>query len=272
MLEDLLTELKLRGFSPRTVKAYLYHNKRFLEFVKKQPTDVIQQDIKLYLAERTDTLSLATVSLMKSALRFYYDEILKKNYLSFKSPKPVRTLPIVLTEEEVLQLFDAAPTKKSYLLLQMLYGSGLRVSEAVNLKVNDLELDQRVGWVRHGKGAKDRMIILSDSIIKELRKYLENQGGMYLFSKEKPLSPRSVQQMIKRVAKKAGIKKGISPHALRHSFATHLLQHGTDVRVIQELLGHEHLETTQIYTKVTQEQIRQVRSPLDIIKGRKPKR
>ncbi len=269
MLEDLLTELKLRGLSPRTVKTYVYHNKRFLDFIKKQPADVTQQDIKLYLAEHTDTSSLATVSLMKSALRFYYDEILQKNYLSFKSPKPARKLPIVLTEEEVLRLIDAAPTRKSSLLLQMLYGSGLRVSECASLKVVDIELDQKIGWVRRGKGAKDRMIIISDGIIKELRKYLEKYEGAYLFSKEKPLSPRSVQQMLKRVAEKAGIRKDISPHTLRHSFATHLLQHGTDVRVIQELLGHSHLETTQIYTQVTQEQIRRVRSPLDTIRNKK---
>lgn len=269
MLEDLVTELKLRGFSPRTVRTYLYHNKRFIDFIKKQPAEITQDDIKFYLAQQTDNASPASISLMKSALRFYYDEIHDKNYLKFKSPKPVRKLPVVLTEEEVLRLIDAAPTQKSHLLLQMLYGSGLRVSECTALKVIDIELDQKIGWVRRGKGAKDRLIILSDTIIKELRKYLEGYKETYLFSKEKPLSSRSVQQMIKRVAEKAGIKKDISPHTLRHSFATHLLQRGTDVRVIQELLGHSHLETTQIYTKVTQEQIRSVRSPLDTLRSKK---
>ncbi len=266
MLNDLVTELKLRGMSPRTVKTYVYHNKRFLDFIKKQPDNITKQDIRLYLAEQTDKVSLATLALIESALRFFYDGMLKKNFmLDIKGPKHERKLPVVLAPEEVVHLISAAPTKKSRLLLQMLYGSGLRVSEAAGLKVTDIELNQKIGWVRHGKGAKDRIIILSDSIVKQLSKYLEKYKGTYLFSKEKPLSPRSIQQMMKRVAERAGIKKDISPHSLRHSFATHLLQQGTDVRVIQELLGHSHLETTQIYTKVTQEQIRKVKSPLDTL-------
>ena len=265
MLEDLVTELKLRGLRPATVKAYLYHNERFLATVQKQPLLVTQQDIKSYLANYLDKATPATASLVKSALRFYYDEILKLNIVTFKSPKPSKKLPVVLTKEEVLDLIEAAPTKKSRLLVQMLYGSGLRVSECTGLKVVDVELDACIGWVRSGKGAKDRMIILSDTIIKSLRTYLKTHQHTYLFSKEMPLSSRSVQQMIKRLAEKAGIKKDISPHSLRHSFATHLLQQGTDIRVIQELLGHEYLKTTQIYTKVTQEQIRKVRSPLDVI-------
>ena len=262
-LKNLASELKLRGFSPQTLRTYLYHNQRFLEFTKKQPEQITQSDVKEYLAHQIDHNSTSTVALIKSALKFHYDEILHKNIIDFKTPKIEKKLPIILTKEEVKRLIQAAPTKKSQLIIKMLYSSGLRLSECLNLKVDDLELDQKIGWVRHGKGGKDRMFILSETLVKDFKKHLKNYSSPYLFSLNQPLNPRTIQQMIKRVAEKAGIKKNVSPHKLRHSFATHLLEAGTDVRVIQELLGHSDLSTTQIYTKVSTEQIKKVKSPLD---------
>lgn len=263
MLKNLQSELKLRGFSPRTIKAYIYHNSKFLEYIKKQPQEVDQTDIKAYLADQIDKTSVATVSLIKSSLKFFYDDVLRKGIVDFKTPKAEKKLPVVLSKDEVKALIQAAPTKKSRLIIKMLYSSGLRLSECSNLKIDDLELEEKIGWVRKGKGGKDRLFILSENIIKDFKKYLKKHQGPYLFSNDKPLTPRNVQKIVKRAAVTAGIKKPVSPHKLRHSFATHLLESGTDVRVIQELLGHSNLQTTQIYTKVSMEKIKKVKSPLD---------
>lgn len=264
-LKSLASELKLRGFSPRTVQAYFYHNQKFLDHIKKPPLEITQEDIKDYLGELMDKKSLATFFLAKSSLKFFYDELLQKNIVVFKTQKREKKLPVVLTKEEVKSLIQAAPTKKSRLIIKLLYGSGLRVSECLNLKVDDLELEAKIGWVRKGKSGKDRLFILSEALIKDFNKYLKEHPGPYLFSRDKPLTPRNVQQLIKRAARKAGIRKTVSPHKLRHSFATHLLEAGTDVRKIQELLGHSDLSTTQIYTKVSAQELKKVKSPLDLL-------
>lgn len=269
MLEKLQTEIKLRGFSPETLKAYVRFNTIFLEFIKKPELAVTQDDIKLFLAHLISDKghSSTTISLAKSALKYYYDEVLHRNIVNFKAPKVKRMLPVVLTKEEIKSLLDAAPTIKTKLIMMLLYSSGLRVSELTNLKVRDLELDQRLGWVRRGKGGKDRMFILSNVLVEELRSYLKNESitGFLFGNDGQKMTARNIQKLIKYSAYKAGIDKKISPHKLRHSFATHLLENGTDIRIIQELLGHSNLQTTQIYTQISSEQKRRVVSPLDVL-------
>ena len=147
-----------------------------------------------------------------------------------------------------------------------MYSSGLRVSECVSLKIDDLDLSEKMGKIRHGKGNKERYIILSESLIQHLSVYLSTKkdSSTYIFSiNNRPITIRQAQKVVKRAAKKAGIKKRVFCHALRSSFATHLLEAGTDIRVIQELLGHSNLATTQIYTKVSTQQLKKVKSPLD---------
>jgi len=210
--------------------------------------------------------SNATVALAKAAIKFYYDEVLKRNIVNIKTPKIGKKLPTVLTKDEVKRLISAAKSIKSRLIIKMLYSTGMRVSELVNMRVNDLELDEKHGWIRGGKGSKDRMVILSDNLICDLRKFLSTYSREYLFSgRNMQLTPRNIQKIIQNSAKNAGINKRVSPHTLRHSFATHLLESGTDIRVIQELLGHANLQTTQIYTRVSSEEIKKVKSPLDSI-------
>ena len=242
MLETLATELKLRGFSKRTVEAYLYYNQKFLEYIKKDPLAVTEMDIKAFLADRLGSVSIATFSLIKSSLKFYYHQVLNRKIVDFKTAKKSKPLPIVLNAEEIESLIAAAPTQKSALLITLLYSSGLRVSECVNLKVDDLEIDARRGWVRRGKGGRDRQFLISNLMVKDLQKYLQHHSGTYLFSQDRPLSVRNVQKIVKRAALKAGIRKNVSPHKLRHSFATHLLEHGTDIRLIQTALGHEKIQ------------------------------
>jgi integrase/recombinase XerD len=269
MLKKLETELKLRGFTPKTISAYLYHNRKFLEFTKKQPSEIDEDDIKLYLAHLMSELEYkpSSVSLALSCLRFFYQDILERNiFVKVKAPKAEKKLPTVLTKDEVRKLLAATDNFKHKLLIELMYSSGLRVSECARIKINDLELDEKMGTVRGGKGRKDRLIILSEMLIDHVKKYLgkRKDNNPYLFPvNEKCISIRMAQKVVNDSAKRADIKKRVFCHCLRSSFATHLLESGTDIRVIQELLGHANLQTTERYTHVSTEQLKKVRSPLD---------
>lgn len=269
LLDKLEVELKIRGYSQKTIKAYLIHNRKFLEFIKKDPEDITTDDIKPYIAHLSDKVSSKSMNLVLSSLAFLYDKILKKGVLSkdeIDHPKTEKKLPTVLTKEEVRKLIAATKSFKHRILVKMLYGSGLRVGECVSIRVNDLDLDEKTGVVRSGKGKKDRNIILSDDLIKDIKEYLKKRKNEnpYLFDVvDRHLSVRQAQKVVKSASEKAGLKKRVFCHALRSSFATHLLESGVDIRMIQTLLGHSNLETTQIYTKVSTEQIKKIKSPLD---------
>ena len=269
MLQKLESELNLRGFSQQTVKSYMLQVNLFIKFVKKDVSKATKDDIKGYLGYLISEkkLSPKSIALKKAALKFLYHEVLNKNIVDFKTPKTQKKLPVFLTKEEVKLLISNKSVLKTKLIIELLYSSGIRVSELCNLKISDLELDSKNGWVRKGKGSKDRMFILSDKLIEELKEYLkENKNKKYLFEGPKgPLSSRNIQKIVQRAAKKANINKRVSPHVLRHSFATHLLDNGTDIRIIQELLGHANLNTTQIYTHVSREQLKKIKNPLDLL-------
>ena len=199
-----------------------------------------------------------------AALKFYYTEILEKDFTKIKAPKKEKTLPEVLTKEEIKILIANTQTKKSKLILSMLYSSGLRVSELVNLRPENLKFEENLGWVRKGKGSKDRVFIFSEKIAKDIQNYLKKRpNNNFIFSKEKPLTTRNIQKIVKNARLRASLSKKVTPHTLRHSFATHLLEAGTDIRLIQSLLGHASLNTTQIYTHVSTEQLKKVENPLD---------
>lgn len=269
-LDDLKVELKLRGFSMNTEKTYLFHNEKFLAFIKKEPKDIAENDIKLYLAQLlSDEKQKSSVALVRSALLFYYNEVLHKSIAGIKTPKIPKKLPITLTKEEIRRLIEAATHEKSKLLIKLLYASGLRISEALKLKVEDLEQEQRIGWVRGGKGGKDRMIILSEQVLHDMKSFLLGRGivsgHIFLGKDGKPMSSRNAQKIITNAARAAGIAKQVTPHKLRHSFATHLREAGQDLRVIQELLGHSSIQTTEIYTHVSTEEKRKVISPADLL-------
>ncbi len=268
-LKILETELKIRGYTSATLSAYLIHNKNFLLFIKKEPEIITGLDVKTYLAYlMAEKQSKATsVNLTISALRFFYEDVLKKKIFDdITPPKIEKKLPTVLTKEEMKLLLGAAKNKKHRLLLEFLYASGMRVSECVRIKIDDLDLKEKMGRVIAGKGRKDRHIILSETLIKNLQEYLDKrkQESPYVFPGHKNhLSVRMAQRIVTNTAKKAGIRKRVFAHAMRSSFATHLLEAGTDIRYIQELLGHADLSTTQRYTKVSTEQLKKIKSPLD---------
>ena len=268
MLYRLESELKIRGFSKETIKAYLFHNEKFLESLNKKPRLISERDIKEHLGDLiSKQYSPRSVALARSAILFYHRDVLGKN-IKIKVPKVPRTLPSVLQKEEVRAMLNSAKYPKHKIILKLLYSSGLRLSELQKMKVNDLELNQKIGWVRKGKGQKDRMIILSEDVCKSIRNYLPslNKDDKYLLPGRKenqPISTRQIQKIVKGIALAAKIKKNVHVHTLRHSFATHLLENGTDVRNIQELLGHANLNTTQIYTQVSNKELRKIKSPLD---------
>jgi integrase/recombinase XerD len=265
-LEKLETELKLRAFSPRTIKSYLFYNKKFLEFIKKEPEQVVEDDIKKYIVNLMGrNISPKSIIMIKAALKFFYDEVLEKNIVNIKSPKVSKSLPVVLTKEEVKTLINSVENEKHRLIIALLYSSGVRLSELLNLKVGDIELNEKIGWVRSGKGAKDRLFILPNVLIVDLKKHFRSKKESdFIFEGYKgQMTPRNVQKIVSSSAKKAGITKPVHVHTLRHSFATHLLESGEDIRKIQELLGHSNLSTTQIYTHVSTEELKKIKNPLD---------
>ena len=163
-------------------------------------------------------------------------------------------------------LINSTLTAKSKLIIQLLYSSGLRVSELVNLKKQDIDFNENTGWVRAGKGKKDRMFFISKKFLKKLKKFLDKHSDWeYIFSKSSPLTTRNIQKIVQKAAARAEINKDVHPHTLRHSYATHLLDAGTDLRKIQTLLGHSSIATTQIYTHISKEQLKTVKNPLDML-------
>lgn len=263
-LEKAVTELKLRGCSPRTISSYLFFLKPFLE--SQESVESITLDkVKLFLASLIDKYSNKSRSLAISSLRFFFKRVMDKPeiYVKLEVPRKEKKLPIILSPAEIKLLIDSCDFAKSKLIVKLLYSSGLRVSELINLKPQDLDFQQNIGWVRKGKGSKDRIFKIADSINKQLQKWISKNPGNYVFSELSALSARNIQFIIKKAAKRAGINKKVTPHTLRHSFATHLLENGENLFVIQQLLGHENLETTRIYAHVSQEQLKKVKSPLD---------
>jgi integrase/recombinase XerD len=263
-LENLKTELTLRGFSPLTIRNYTFFVDKFLKFTNKETSNLDQEDVKKYLSSLFETKSKNTIMLAAASVKFFYHEILHIDTPNIKLPKKSKSLPEVLSKEEVSRLLSFAETKKSKLIMSLLYSSGLRVSELVNLKPEDINFEEKIGKVISGKGSKDRMFIISADLAKDIKLYLKKRkDNQYLFSKQKPLTTRNIQKIVKNTRQKSELNKKVTPHTLRHSFATHLLDAGTDIRMIQSLLGHSSLNTTQLYTHISTEQIKKIENPFD---------
>ncbi len=267
-LKKLSTELKISKNSDYTLRNYLDANSKLLDFSNKSPEMIDQDDVKAFMASNLTTQSSSSTIVFLSAIRYAYSNILQKDLTSnIKRPKKERKIPTVLTKEEVKALINIMDNKKSKLMVSMLYACGFRVSELVGLKIKDLNFEEKIGQVRQGKGRKDRIFNIPESLLKNLEKQVKIQqenNQEYLFTGPKGhLSSRTIESIVSNAAKRAGIKKSVHPHTLRHSFATHLLENDTDIRKIQELLGHADLNTTQIYTHISQEQLKKVKSPLD---------
>lgn len=267
--ERVRAALVLRGYSPRTRKVYLGHIRRFLEWRPDPGADVPDPGAYLLDLVRRREVSRSYHNQAVSALRFLFEVVLRRPALaeSIPRPKPERGLPQVLSRAEVIRILAAIRNRKHRAIVLLIYSAGLRVSEAVRLRPEDLDVDRRLVRVRRGKGGKDRYSLLADRAIEAVRLHREDSpDGPWLFSGARPdrhLTPRSVQRVITEAAAKAGIRKRVTPHTLRHSFATHLLEAGTDLRYIQELLGHASSRTTELYTHVSRPRLAAIRNPLD---------
>ena len=267
-LRKLETELRISKNSQHTIRNYRTANERLLKFSNKSPEKIERDDVKSFMAANLTNQSSSSTIVFLSAIRYAFSNILGNDItLRIKRPKKERKIPIVLTKDEIRNLIEAIENKKSKLMVSLLYACGMRVSELINLKVQDLNFEEKIGHVRQGKGKKDRIFNIPDTLLNRLRKQTEQQienKEEYLFTGSKGrLSSRNIQKIVNKSAIKAGIKKSVHPHTLRHSFATHLLESNTNIRNIQELLGHADLNTTQIYTHVSQEELKKVKSPLD---------
>ena len=268
-LKEFKQELIIAGYSEKTLKMYQIYMREVLKFIAKDPQEITERDLIGYLATKKEKgCSNATLSLIHAAMKYFFKTYLKRNIVDeIKTPKKAKSLPKILSKQEIKDLFKATHFGRNRLMLQFMYGSGCRVSEVVKIKVEDVNLKERTAMIRSGKGNKDRLIILSKDWIKGLKKYLKKKKikSEVIFSKKngKTLSTDTVQRIVRESAQKAGINKHVTPHCLRHSYATHLLEAGTNIRYIQALLGHSSLNTTQIYTNVASEQLKKVESPLD---------
>jgi site-specific recombinase XerD len=257
-----------RGFSPRTVDAYCQCLRKFFVWCDKDCRAVRKKDILDFLdhlAERG--MAGSTLNLYLSALKFLQQEILcKRLLLRMKFSRRPKTLPVVLSQDEVMALFNAIDNPKHRLMTGLMYSAGLRVSELTHLCVSDIDFSRCVGWVRKGKGRKDRAFILAEGLVCALRS-LADTCDYWLFKGRyaRPLSARSVQEIVKSAAKRAGIRKKIHPHTLRHSFATHLIENGYDVATVQSLLGHSSTETTMVYVHTANSRLINVVSPYDCL-------
>lgn len=268
-LQKLEIELKISKNSEHTLKSYLKANKELFEFTKKNPEQISEDDVKAYLIKKLDNNSASSVIVFLSAIKYAYSSILGKDHLTIgiKRPKKEKKIPAVLTKDEIKKLLESFDNLKSRLMASVIYACGLRVSELINLKINDLNFNEKTGQIRQAKGKKDRMLNIPAFLLENLQAQVENQKNNnqeYLFTGPKgKLTSRNIQKIISLAAKRAGIKKNVHCHTLRHSFATHLLENGVDIRKIQILLGHSSISTTELYTHVSREQLKDIKSPID---------
>ena len=263
--------MHLKNYSVKTEKSYLYHLNLFLDFIKKANVTEVNSGFLLtyfnFLKEEKK-FSYSSIKQALAANRFLYLEVLKKEMdfdFFIKMKKPNR-LPNILTIDEVKNIINSITNIKHRAIISTIYSCGLRISECVNLKICDIDSSAMTIKIINAKGKNDRIVMLSEKILELLREYFKEYKPLeYLFEGQKgeKYSTRSIQQIFNNVVKKVRIKKKVTVHTLRHSFASHLLDNGTDIRFIQELLGHKHLSTTQIYTHINPVSVKKIKSPFD---------
>lgn len=270
MQEDLL----LKAYSPHTQKAYLRCARHFVSHYMRSPEEMGEQEIRGFLLHlvRDRKASPATLGMYVNALKFLYNNILKRSeeVKGISHPKRPKTLPVILSPEEVLRVFAAIRSVKHKAIIATAYAAGLRISEVCGLRIADIDSQRMRIHVRSGKGKRDRYVMLGESLLALLRQYYQRARpkGEYLFPGYKPHRPictTAVNQVLRKVVRETGLAKRVTMHTLRHCFATHLLEAGTDIRILQVLLGHSSIRTTLRYTHITDRLVQKLVSPLDMI-------
>ena len=255
--ERMKADLALKNFSPKTQHYYLKHASDFANYFNRSPAQMGEEEVRAFLLHLVEDrkISAGLLSNYVSAVKFLYRHTLKRPEVveHIPQPKKPKTLPVVLSKQEVLALYEAIDSLKYKALVATTYSAGLRVSEVRRLRVTDIDSQRMLIYVRDGKGKKDRYVMLSEQLLVLLREYYRglSHKGSYLFSGQdpkRPISRSAVYQVLKKAVKKVGLSKKVSMHTLRHCFATHLLEAGGDIRVVQVLLGHASIRTTIPYT------------------------
>lgn len=263
-LQKIADECILRGFSKQTIKVYSYWSANYLDFIIKSKLNLGNHSVRYYFLSLN--LSVNSSRLCYAAVRFFFTNILDRPFTTDEIPikKKEKSLPKVLSKQQIKLLLNTTKNIKHKLIIKMFYSTGIRLQELTNLKRTDMDFDNNTLLVRKGKGSKDRITIISENIKLDLLKYYskENFKTEYVFEGRRgKYSKKSVQLILYKASKILKFK--IHPHMLRHSFATHLLESGTDIRIIQKLLGHSDLNTTEIYTKVANNDLKNIKNPLD---------
>ncbi|TCV82689.1 tyrosine-type recombinase/integrase [Sulfurirhabdus autotrophica] len=275
--EQMDKDMVLRGMSPRTRESYLYVVKGLAKHYHKSPDTLSEQDIQNYLLYLIEERKLAwsSCNIVVQGLKFFYYTTLRRDRMALIIPRrrAPSKLPEMLSREEIIALFEAATHPKHRLLLMTAYSAGLRVSELVRLRITDIDPNQMTIRVEQGKGAKDRYTVLSKQLLVELRKYWKRERpAIWLFpathTPDEPMNAETAQKIFYRCKQRAGITKRCGIHSLRHAFATHLLEEGTDLHRIQRLLGHGQLSTTMRYFHLAQSNLMQTQSPLESLAAR----
>jgi len=269
-LKKLEIELKISKNSQYTIRNYLDANEQLFKQLNKQPEEIEVDNVKQFMAEKLTEKSSSSIILFLAAIKYAYTNILKKDVtMGIKRPKKEKRIPTVMTKEEVKRLINSIYSDKSRLMVSMLYACGFRISELINLNIADLNFLEKTGMVKQAKGKKDRAFNIPEFLVDDLNKQIESQKKLnheLLFSNEetgKKLTASNIEKIVRKAVKRAGIQKDVHCHTLRHSFATHLLENGVDLRSIQTLLGHSSISTTELYTHISTEQIRSIKSPID---------
>jgi len=275
-LNLLERELKLRNYSIRTIKSYKLAVRDYLRFVfgklgtrNVRGSRCVRFDhielIKDFLIDMHDKgYAPQTTNLCLNAVKFFYREVLRSSMrIKIKCAKKSLKLPVVLSRDEIRRVIDAIGNLKHKLMISLAYGAGLRVSEVVGLKIRDLLISEGLIHVRGGKGGRDRITIFPEKLKDEFNLFLKNRS-QYVFESSRggKLTSRTAQKVFENALVKVGIQKSATFHSLRHSFATHLLEDGVNLRYVQELLGHKNIKTTQLYTMVSTDAVRKIKSPL----------
>ena len=265
--------LHIKNYSPQTEKSYLHHLNLFLDYIIHSKVLDVNPDVLLdyfNFLKKEKKYSYSSMKQSLASIRFLFLEVLRKEikfnfFIKMKRPS---TLPNILTTKEVRSIINLINNLKHKAIISTIYSCGLRISEVINLNINDIDSSAMTVKIVNAKGNNDRNVMLSEKLLKLLREYFKTYDPKkYLFTgiSGGRYSARSIQQIFNRVVKVAGIKKRVTVHSLRHSFASHLLDSGTDIRFIQELLGHKHLSTTQIYTHINPVSVKKIKSPFDSI-------
>ena len=271
--KQLLNEMRSRKYSLNTQNSYVYYNSLFCHTLQKSPEEIQPNDLTVFLAlmEKNKNYSAASLNLSITAIQFFYHNIFHNNKIKvLQRPRKDEIKPIILSKEEIINIINNIKNQKHRLLLLLIYSSGIRVSEAVKLKKEHIDFARNKIFIKKGKGRKDRYVLLSDLAAKFLLDYFNsNNIENWIFQGQETghhLSIRSAQKIFNNAISRSNIVKNVSIHNLRHSFATHLLENGTDIRYIQSLLGHTNIRTTERYTHVNSNNFHKIKSPLDTIK------